>query len=108
MYLRTFDKTMKGLHWLDYALFITTLALSLSIGLYNALIGKPREGGAQSILRDKHRLSFGPVTLSIVMSFMSSIALIATPNEAYFYGTQVIVTHIAKCLGKLFFFFKIF
>ena len=92
---------MEHLHWLDYTLFITTLVCSLGIGLYNAVRGKPAESGAQGILRDRHRLSFGPVTLSIVLSFMSSISLIATPNETYFYGAQFIVYHIATALGKL-------
>ena len=67
-----------ALHWLDYVLFALVVLGSIAIGLYNAIKGKtPDDTGANSYLMDRHKLSYGPVMLSIVMSFMSSIALIS-------------------------------
>ena len=100
----------------DYVVFTGLLAFSTCIGLFFAYFDSKKDDedyddesaylvGNRSVSKTKHyffyqtyfvepslnnfvQLSAWPVALSLTASFMSSITVISTPAEIYYYGTM--------------------
>ena len=83
---------------IDYVVFAALLLFSTCIGLFFAYFDarKTRKQSAQDssefdesgYLVGNRSMSAGPVALSLTASFMSSITVISTPAEIYFYGAM--------------------
>lgn len=71
--------------WYDYTLFGLTLASSAILGIYFVYCGKRKQTTEEYLLGSKQMKLF-PVSMSLVASSLSAIALIAVPAEVYVYG----------------------
>ena len=68
-------------------MFSITLAGSLGIGLYYACAGGKQKTTNEYLMGDRN-LKIIPVAISLLVSFISSTAIMGTPAEMYAYGTQ--------------------
>uniref|UniRef100_A0A3B3Z8I3 Sodium-dependent multivitamin transporter n=1 Tax=Periophthalmus magnuspinnatus TaxID=409849 RepID=A0A3B3Z8I3_9GOBI len=84
----------------DYAIFAGLLGASLAIGVYYALSGGRQRTTQEFLLADR---SMGclPVSLSLIASFQSAVAIIGVPAEIYTHGTQYWFIGCAYILGLL-------
>ena len=93
-------ETNSTFHWLDYTLFIATLAVSLGIGVFQALTGG-RQKTTQEYLLGNRQLSMIPVSISMFMSFFSSIMVLGNTAEMYTRGVQFWLAFVGSSLGYL-------
>uniref|UniRef100_A0A8C4IJE6 Solute carrier family 5 member 6 n=1 Tax=Dicentrarchus labrax TaxID=13489 RepID=A0A8C4IJE6_DICLA len=84
----------------DYVIFAVLLAASMAIGLYHALSGG-RQRTTQEFLMADRSMSCLPVSLSLIASFQSAVAIIGVPAEIYTHGTQYWFIGCAYVLGLL-------
>lgn len=84
----------------DYIIFALLLGASVAIGLYYALSGGRQRTTQEFLLADR---SMGclPVSLSLIASFQSAVAIIGVPAEIYIHGTQYWFIGCAYVLGLL-------
>lgn len=84
----------------DYTIFAVLLGASLAIGLYYALSGGRQRTTQEFLLADR---SMGclPVSLSLIASFQSAVAIIGVPAEIYTHGTQYWFIGCAYILGLI-------
>lgn len=79
----------KYFHPIDYAVFGLMLILSAAIGIFFAIRSRKRRSYLTSdYLMAGRDMSCGPVALSLIASFMSSVTIIGVPAEYYVYGTM--------------------
>ncbi|XP_074659559.1 sodium-coupled monocarboxylate transporter 1-like [Tubulanus polymorphus] len=71
----------------DYVVFGIVLVVSAGIGIYYGCTGN-RQSTTHTFLMADRQMSFFPVSLSLLASFMSAITILGTPAELYVYGTQ--------------------
>ncbi|XP_037652090.1 solute carrier family 5 member 6 [Sebastes umbrosus] len=84
----------------DYVIFAVLLAASIGIGLYHALSGG-RQRTTQEFLMADRSMSCIPISLSLIASFQSAVAIIGVPAEIYAHGTQYWFIGCAYILGLL-------
>ena len=77
----------------DYVVFSIMLLISVLIGIWHACMGGKQKTTAEYLLGNR-QLSFLPVSISILVSFLSAITLLGLPAEIYTYGTQFYLTII--------------
>lgn len=77
----------------DYVVFSIMLLISALIGIWHACMGGKQKTTAEYLLADR-RMNHWPVSISILVSFLSAITLLGLPAEIYTYGTQFYVTII--------------
>ncbi|XP_041828388.1 solute carrier family 5 member 6 [Melanotaenia boesemani] len=82
----------------DYVIFAILLAASVGIGLYYALSGG-RQRTTQEFLMADRSMHCLPVSLSLIASFQSAVAIIGVPAEIYTHGTQYWFIGCAYFLG---------
>ncbi|KAL3968587.1 MFS transporter (sodium-dependent inorganic phosphate cotransporter) [Sarotherodon galilaeus] len=85
---------------IDYVIFAVLLAASMAIGLYYALSGG-RQRTTQEFLMADRSMGCLPVSLSLIASFQSAVAIIGVPAEIYRHGTQYWFIGCAYILGLL-------
>lgn len=90
----------KGFHLVDYVIFVGVLVISLAIGLYHAFTGG-KQRTTNEVLLGNRKLKTIPVSLSILVSFISAILVIGTPAEMYTHGTQLFMKTIGYCIACL-------
>uniref|UniRef100_A0A8C6WI61 Solute carrier family 5 member 6 n=1 Tax=Neogobius melanostomus TaxID=47308 RepID=A0A8C6WI61_9GOBI len=84
----------------DYAIFAVLLGASLAIGLYHALSGGRQRTTQEFLLADRN-MGCLPVSLSLIASFQSAVAIIGIPAEIYTHGTQYWFIGCGYILGLL-------
>lgn len=84
----------------DYTIFALLLGASLAIGLYYALSGGRQRTTQEFLLADRS-MGCVPVSLSLIASFQSAVAIIGVPAEIYTHGTQYWFIGCAYILGLL-------
>lgn len=84
----------------DYVIFAVLLTTSVGIGLYHALTGG-RQRTTQEFLMADRSMGCLPVSLSLIASFQSAVAIIGVPAEIYTHGTQYWFIGCAYILGLL-------
>lgn len=84
----------------DYVIFAILLAASMGIGLYYALSGGRQRTTQEFLLADRSMRCL-PVSLSLIASFQSAVAIIGVPAEIYTHGTQYWFIGCAYVLGLL-------
>uniref|UniRef100_A0A3B3E2T3 Solute carrier family 5 member 6 n=1 Tax=Oryzias melastigma TaxID=30732 RepID=A0A3B3E2T3_ORYME len=84
----------------DYVIFGLLLAASAGIGLYHAVSGG-RQRTTQEFLMADRSMRCLPVSLSLIASFQSAVAIIGVPAEVYAHGTQYWFIGCAYVLGLL-------
>lgn len=85
---------------LDFVLFALLLVASLAIGLYYALSGGRQKTTQEFLLADRSMRCL-PLSLSLMASFQSAVAIVGTPAEIYTNGTQYWFIGCAYILGLL-------
>ena len=67
-------------HLADYAVFGTTIVISLGIGVYYALSGGKQRTTSEYFVGNR-KMAILPVAISLMVSFESSIMMLGTPAE---------------------------
>uniref|UniRef100_A0A672G959 Sodium-dependent multivitamin transporter-like n=1 Tax=Salarias fasciatus TaxID=181472 RepID=A0A672G959_SALFA len=84
----------------DYVIFALLLAASLCIGLFYALSGGRQRTTQEFLLADRSMRCL-PISLSLIASFQSAVAIIGVPAEISAHGTQYWFLGCAYILGLL-------
>ncbi|XP_076435873.1 sodium-dependent multivitamin transporter-like [Babylonia areolata] len=74
-------------HVADYAVFGSTIFISIGIGIFYALSGG-RQRTTSEYLVGGRTMKFLPVAISLMVSYESSIMMLGLPAEMYVYGVQ--------------------
>ncbi|CAL8112701.1 unnamed protein product [Orchesella dallaii] len=75
--------------WLEYCIFGLVVALSMGIGVFYGFFNKKNVTN-EDFLVGGRSMSVFPVSLSLVCSFVSGVALLGDPVEVYYYGMKYI------------------
>ncbi|XP_074082783.1 sodium-coupled monocarboxylate transporter 1-like isoform X2 [Macrotis lagotis] len=81
----------------DYAVLLGLLLVSVSLGVYYALVGGGRGADAE-LLAARPRMAAAPVALSLSVSFMSAITVLGAPAEVYRFGASFLLFSIPYAL----------
>lgn len=84
----------------DYIIFALLLVASAGIGLFYAFSGG-RQRTTQEFLMADRSMSCLPVSLSLLATFQSAVAILGAPSEIYTYGTQYWFLGVSYFLGLL-------
>ncbi|KAM9703444.1 solute carrier family 5 member 6a isoform 1-T2 [Menidia menidia] len=84
----------------DYVIFAVLLVASAGIGLFYALSGG-RQRTTQEFLMADRSMSCLPVSLSLLATFQSAVAILGAPSEVYTFGTQYWFLGCSYFLGLL-------
>ncbi|KAM9798660.1 LOW QUALITY PROTEIN: solute carrier family 5 member 6a [Neosynchiropus ocellatus] len=84
----------------DYVIFALLLVASAGIGLFYAFSGG-RQRTTQEFLMADRSMSCLPVSLSLLATFQSAVAILGAPAEIYTYGTQYWFLGCSYFLGLL-------
>uniref|UniRef100_A0A3Q3B486 Solute carrier family 5 member 6a n=1 Tax=Kryptolebias marmoratus TaxID=37003 RepID=A0A3Q3B486_KRYMA len=84
----------------DYVIFVLLLVASASIGLFYAFSGGRQRTTQEFFLADRS-MSCLPVSLSLLATFQSAVAILGAPSEVYSFGTQYWFLGCSYFLGLL-------
>uniref|UniRef100_A0A8C9VPX6 Sodium-dependent multivitamin transporter n=1 Tax=Scleropages formosus TaxID=113540 RepID=A0A8C9VPX6_SCLFO len=84
----------------DYVIFAVLLVASAGIGLYYAFSGGRQRTTQEFLLADRS-MSCLPVSLSLLATFQSAVAILGAPSEIYANGTQYWFLGCSYFLGLL-------
>ncbi|XP_029965814.1 solute carrier family 5 member 6a [Salarias fasciatus] len=84
----------------DYVIFALLLVASAGIGLFYAFSGG-RQRTTQEFLMADRSMSCLPVSLSLLATFQSAVAILGAPSEIYAFGTQYWFLGVSYFLGLL-------
>ncbi|KAM4528824.1 solute carrier family 5 member 6a isoform 1-T3 [Fundulus diaphanus] len=84
----------------DYVIFALLLVASAGIGLFYAFSGG-RQRTTQEFLMADRSMSCLPVSLSLLATFQSAVAILGAPSEVYAFGTQYWFLGCSYFLGLL-------
>ncbi|XP_069556043.1 sodium-coupled monocarboxylate transporter 1-like [Brachyistius frenatus] len=82
----------------DYVVFVLMLVVSVAIGFVYAWTSRGRESSSE-FLTGGRQLTALPVSMSLAVSFMSSVTMLAIPVEVYHYGAIFVLVSIANTLA---------
>lgn len=90
-------KVQNSLHWGDYLVFVSSIVLSMAIGIYYAV----REGQntTQEYLMANRKIQILPASLSLMLSYLSATTLLGDSSENYFYGITYSLYMVASVIG---------
>ncbi|XP_067679756.1 sodium-coupled monocarboxylate transporter 2-like [Haliotis asinina] len=83
----------------DYAVFGVMVAVTVSIGIYHAIVG--RHGSLDEYLLAGRNLTYFPVAMSLLATLTSTLTMLGASAEAYNNGIMYILSFIAISTGKL-------
>uniref|UniRef100_A0AAX7SYS4 Sodium-dependent multivitamin transporter n=1 Tax=Astatotilapia calliptera TaxID=8154 RepID=A0AAX7SYS4_ASTCA len=84
----------------DYVIFALLLVASAGIGLFYAFSGG-RQRTTQEFLMADRSMSCLPVSLSLLATFQSAVAILGAPSEVYTFGTEYWFLGCSYFLGLL-------
>ncbi|KAL2090328.1 hypothetical protein ACEWY4_015016 [Coilia grayii] len=85
----------------DYAVFAAMLAISLTVGLSQALRKTSRQPNVDEFFTGGRSMPAVPVGLSLCASFMSAVQVLGVPSEAYQYGLKFVYMCVGQSLNSL-------
>lgn len=88
--------TQQAFQIADYIVFTLTVLLSVSIGVYFAVVGRKKNSTLNYFHGDR-KLKYGPVALSLVVTFQSSVMVLGFPAEVYLYGYMICLFNVGQC-----------
>ncbi|XP_039252044.2 sodium-dependent multivitamin transporter-like [Styela clava] len=71
----------------DYVVFALSLILSLAIGLRYAFTGGKQMTTSEFLMADR-KMRYGPVALSLMVTFISAVSVLGVPAEIFVNGTD--------------------
>ncbi|XP_077564135.1 sodium-coupled monocarboxylate transporter 2-like isoform X2 [Haemaphysalis longicornis] len=89
---------VQSFHAADYAVLVAVLGLSSSIGVYFAWKDR-RSTNNKEFLVGNRQLQVFPVTMSMMASFLSSVAILGIPSQNFIHGSQYMVNFIGLIIG---------
>ena len=87
-----------GLHIVDYLVFAATLVACLGIGIYHSLTGGKQKTSGEYLLGNR-KMTLIPVSMSLMVSYISTNSLMGFPAEMYSFGTQYWLGLFGSSLG---------
>ncbi|KAK2187086.1 hypothetical protein NP493_179g00021 [Ridgeia piscesae] len=84
---------MTSMHWLDYAIFLALLVVSLGIGVYHGCTGGRQKTTAEFLLANRN-LKVIPTVISLLVSFQSAILILGMVAEMYTFGITFWPTYV--------------
>jgi Na+/proline symporter len=82
----------------DYCVFGASVVISLGIGIFYAFSGGRQRTAAEYLVGNR-QMKILPLTLSLIVSFESSIMMLGFPAETYVYGFQFIWYNVGGMAG---------
>ncbi|KAK8774869.1 hypothetical protein V5799_010598 [Amblyomma americanum] len=82
----------------DYCVLVAVLGVSSFIGVYFAWKDR-RSTNNKEFLVGNRQLQVFPVTMSMMASFLSAIAILGVPSESFVNGSQYMVNFIGVVIG---------
>ena len=96
----------------DYVVFVISVTISLSIGLYFSLKGLKRQKTTpDDFLMAGRNMKSIPIAFSMLASLTSAIAILGLSSEAYFYGIQywmIVLSYFIKYPLVVFLYLPVF
>lgn len=83
---------------LDYLIFGACLFISIGIGVYHAFKGRHNKSTNDYYFGGK-TMGAIPVTLSLIVTYQSSVFLLGMPAELYVYGTMFMWIFVGVIIG---------
>ncbi|RUS90059.1 hypothetical protein EGW08_002172 [Elysia chlorotica] len=96
------DNSQKLLNTWDYVIFALSIAISLGIGVYYAIVNKWKNNTEEYLVGGRS-MSFAPTAISTMVSFQSAITMLGIPAESYCFGLQYIWYSMGMCASTLIF-----
>ena len=93
------SKRMQFFGGFDYVIFVAMLLSCCCIGLFHAL--KKKSVGENEYLVGGRNMSVFPVSLSLVATCISGIALLGIPTEIYVHGTSWIFIDLSVIVSSI-------
>ncbi|CAN7981776.1 unnamed protein product [Ixodes pacificus] len=84
----------------DYIVLIGFLALSTSIGVFFAWSDRRRQSNKTFLTANK-QLGWFPVSLSMMASFLSSIAILGLPSEVFVHGSSLWLGSVSSSIAVI-------
>ena len=88
---------MASLHILDYVIFVVTIIMSFSIGVFYAC--RKTNDTPESYLLANRKMHIIPIATSLLVSFISAISMLGNSSEMYYYGSSYLFMVIGWNLG---------
>ncbi|XP_046862220.1 sodium-coupled monocarboxylate transporter 1-like [Xenia sp. Carnegie-2017] len=85
---------MSALTVADYVIFSLMLCVSGAIGVYHAIRRKNQQTTSEFLLANQSISTF-PIAISLLVSFLSAVAILGIPSEVYTYGLSYILISFA-------------
>ncbi|XP_045171024.2 sodium-coupled monocarboxylate transporter 2-like [Mercenaria mercenaria] len=85
----------------DYLVFICTIGISFSIGVFFAILERKRNTPTNYFLADRNSSTW-PVALSFVVTFQSSLLVLGFPAEGYAYGIGIAYNVVGSAAAYIF------
>ncbi|XP_014485470.1 PREDICTED: sodium-coupled monocarboxylate transporter 1-like [Dinoponera quadriceps] len=79
---RTFDL-------IDSVVFVGLLGISALVGVYQCYASRKKADAVGEYLVGGQKMSIFPISMSLIASYVSGIAMLGLPAEMYVYGTQL-------------------
>lgn len=90
---------MSSLHWADYVVCLFSFLLSIAIGVFYGYKDRNRRvDSAEEFLVGGRHLQVLPVSMSILVSWLSAISFIGDPVEVYYHGAVYVFLGVGYCL----------
>ena len=80
----------KSFHPVDYVVFGLMLLISASIGIYHGCTGGKQRTTSEYFLGNRSMKTL-PISISLLVTFLSAITLLGVPSEIFTYGAQYMV-----------------
>ncbi|XP_011501766.1 PREDICTED: sodium-coupled monocarboxylate transporter 1-like [Ceratosolen solmsi marchali] len=86
---------------IDIVVFTGMLGISAVVGIYQAYKSRKNPNAVKEYLVGGQNMSIFPISMSLIASYISGIAILGLPAEMYVYGTQFWCVIIADCFVSL-------
>lgn len=90
-------------HWADYVVFVLSLAVSLGIGIYFAVVAcLKKTNTSDEFLLGNRDLHWLPAGLSLTVSVLNAGFVIGVPAEIYYFGSVYVMAGVGAALAMFF------
>ena len=80
----------KSFHPVDYVVFGLMLLISSGIGIYHGCTGGKQRTTSEYFLGNRSMRTL-PISISLLVTFLSAITLLGVPSEIFTYGAEYMV-----------------
>ncbi|XP_012252781.2 sodium-coupled monocarboxylate transporter 1-like [Athalia rosae] len=95
------DVVKRSFDLIDCVVFAGMLGVSALVGVYQAYKSRKNPDAVREYLVGGQNMSIFPISMSLIASYISGIAILGIPAEMYVYGTQLWSVVIPDCFVSL-------